>query len=220
MANRIKPGIDIPLKTRDRIIQTSLRLFNEHTAGAISTNHISADMNISPGNLYYHFKNKEEIIREIYRQLAFLADKIWYNPELGHSEEGMVDYFRNLASHMYEFRFFYLELNVILRNDPVLKREYIERSERIIQQVMVIFSDFNRNRIMKKIDSERERKYLTRNVWTIGQMWMTYANIKYSSVTSEIVNDGVWQMFTIVEHLFTKKSKEKIENMLLAIFPV
>ena len=220
MANRIKPGIDIPLKTRDRIIQTSLRLFNEHSAGAISTNHIAADMKISPGNLYYHFKNKEEIIREIYRQLAFLADKIWYSPDLGHSEEGMVDYFRNLASHMYEFRFFYLELNVILRNDPVLKKEYIERSERIIRQVMVIFSDFNRNRIMKKIDSERERKFLTRNVWTIGQMWMTYANIKYSNVTSEIVNDGVWQMFTIVEHLFTKKSKEKIENMLLSIFPV
>ena len=220
MANRIKPGIDIPLKTRDRIIQASLRLFNEHSAGAISTNHIAADMKISPGNLYYHFKNKEEIIREIYRQLAFLADKIWYSPDLGHSEEGMVDYFRNLASHMYEFRFFYLELNVILRNDPVLKKEYIERSERIIRQVMVIFSDFNRNRIMKKIDSERERKFLTRNVWTIGQMWMTYANIKYSNVTSEIVNDGVWQMFTIVEHLFTKKSKEKIENMLLSIFPV
>lgn len=220
MENIMNTGKGIPLKTRERIILTAVKLFNEKTAGAISTNHIAAEMNISPGNLYYHFKNKEEIIRDIYKQLAFLADRIWYNPDLGQSEEGMVNYFRNLAAHMYEFRFFYLELNVILRNDPILKKEYIERSERIIRQMMTVFADFNSNRIMKKFDSERERKYLTRNVWTIGQMWMTYSNIKYSNFTSEVINDGVWQMFTIVEHLFTKKSKEKIENMLLAIFPV
>jgi AcrR family transcriptional regulator len=220
MAKSIKAVNSTPLKTRDKIILTAIRLFNENTAGAVSTNHIAAEMNISPGNLYYHFKNKEEIIRDIYKQLASLADEIWYHPDLGLSEEGMVDYFRTLASHMYEFRFFYLELNVILRNDPVLKNEYLERSERIISQMMIIFADFNKNGIMKKFDSERERKYLTRNVWTIGQMWMTYANIKYSSVTSGIVNDGVWQMFTIVEHLFTKKARIKIESMLLAIFPV
>lgn len=220
MENLIKESSEIPLKTRDRIILAAVKLFNEHTAGAISTNHIAAEMNISPGNLYYHFKNKEEIIREIYNQLAFLADKIWYHPELGSSEEGMVNYFKNLASHMYEFRFFYLELNVVLRNDPALKDLYLERSERIILQMMSVFTEFNKNRIMKEFDSERERKYLTRNIWTIGQMWMTYANIKYSNFTPEVINDGVWQMFTIVEHLFTRKAKSRIEKMLLDIFPV
>ncbi|HOP63184.1 MAG TPA: TetR/AcrR family transcriptional regulator [Spirochaetota bacterium] len=211
---------DVPVKTRDRILLTALKLFNEHTASAISTNHISAEMNISPGNLYYYFKNKEEIIRDIYKKLSELADAIWYHPELGQSEEGLVDYFRNLASHMYEFRFFYLELNVILKNDPVLKNEYIDRSDRILLQMMVIFSNFIQKKIMKNFDSEREKKYLMRNIWTVGQMWMTYSNIKYDSVTSEIVNDGVWQMYTVVEHLFTKRARAKIENMLFEIFPV
>ena len=73
---------------------------------------------------------------------------------------------------------------------------------------------------MKNFESERERKYLLRNIWTVGQMWMTYANIKYDNVTSGIVNDGVWQMYTVIEHLLTKKSKTKIENTLLGLFPV
>lgn len=220
MMNKIKSDKELRIKTRDRILLTAIILFNEHTASAISTNHIAAEMNISPGNLYYYFKNKEEIIREIFGQLSELADRIWYHPDLGKSEDGLIDYFRNLASHMYDFRFFYLELNVILKNDPLLKKEYIERSERIVLQMMVIFSDFISNRIMKNFESDRERKYLLRNIWTVGQMWMTYANIRYEGVTSEIVNDGVWQMYTVVEHLLTKKSKSKIENTLLKLFPV
>lgn len=211
---------EITLKTRDRILLTARRLFNEHTASAISTNHISAEMNISPGNLYYYFKNKEEIIREIYAELSELADRIWYHPDLGKSEEGMVDYFKNLASHMYEFRFFYLELNVILKNDPELKKEYLERSERIGVQMMEVFSEFIENGIMKNFNSDRERKYVIRNIWIVGQMWMTYANISYDRMTSEIVNDGVWQMYTVAEHLFTGRSRRKIENMLLKIFPL
>ncbi len=218
--SRAKQDNDVTLKTRDRIILAARNLFNEKTASAISTNHIAAEMDISPGNLYYYFKNKEEIIRGIYSQLSELADKIWYHPELGKSEEGLIDYFKNLASHMYEFRFFYLELNVILKNDTELKQEYIERSERILLQMMVVFADFIDNRIMKNFESERERKYLLRNIWTVGQMWMTYANIKYDRVTSGIVNDGVWQMYTVIEHLLTKKSKAKIENTLLGLFPV
>ena len=53
-------------KTKEKILLTAIELFNKYTASAISTNHIAAEMNISPGNLYYYFKNKEEIIKEIF----------------------------------------------------------------------------------------------------------------------------------------------------------
>ena len=54
------------MKTRDRIIQASKELFNEQGERNVTTNHIASHLGISPGNLYYHFKNKQQIIFDIY----------------------------------------------------------------------------------------------------------------------------------------------------------
>ena len=54
------------MNTKEKIIRTSIALFNLHGERAITTNHIASNLGISPGNLYYHFKNKEDIIRNIF----------------------------------------------------------------------------------------------------------------------------------------------------------
>jgi len=55
--------------TRQAILTTAIELFNEKGTAAVSTNHIAEAMAISPGNLYYHFANKEEIIRHIHQPI-------------------------------------------------------------------------------------------------------------------------------------------------------
>ena len=56
--------------TYNRIIENSLILFNEQGERNISTNHIAAHLGISPGNLYYHFKNKDEIIVQLFKRYS------------------------------------------------------------------------------------------------------------------------------------------------------
>ena len=57
------------MKTKDRIKNMALRMFNEQGERNVTTNHIAAALEMSPGNLYYHYRNKYEIIHDIFQDV-------------------------------------------------------------------------------------------------------------------------------------------------------
>ena len=94
------------VKTKDRILHTSLQLFNERGERSVTTNHIASELGISPGNLYYHFRNKQEIIKELMEQyqretldmLALPKDRLL-------NANDKIRYFQVLSSQLWEYRF-------------------------------------------------------------------------------------------------------------------
>ena len=62
---------------RDRILKKSIELFNTQGVVAITTNHIADALNISPGNLYFHFRNKEQITLELYKSMTNELYALW-----------------------------------------------------------------------------------------------------------------------------------------------
>jgi AcrR family transcriptional regulator len=116
------------MKTRDKIIQASIALFNEQGERNVTTNHIAADLGISPGNLYYHFRNKEDIILSIYEEYArsLLLDTM---PEVTPDVkplDAIILYMDVVFHAMMKFRFFYSNLPVLLAKNPSLHDKYVE----------------------------------------------------------------------------------------------
>ena len=114
------------MKTRDRIIEAARALFNEKGASRVTTNHIAAAMGISPGNLYYHFRDKEEIIREIFRRIVADFDVLYSVPkDFTPTVTGFFAIFTSTCDLYYTYRFFYLELATLLGRDGELKKKYL-----------------------------------------------------------------------------------------------
>jgi len=56
------------MSTRDLILDVALVLLNERGESIVTSVDLANEMNISPGNLYYHFKGKEQVVEELYAQ--------------------------------------------------------------------------------------------------------------------------------------------------------
>ena len=59
-----------PRRTAERILDTALGMFNRFGEPNVSTTAISAELNISPGNLYYHFPAKDILVNTLFDRYA------------------------------------------------------------------------------------------------------------------------------------------------------
>ncbi len=103
----IKAQVMAPrIKTSERIVQNSLELFNQQGERSISTNHIAAHMEISPGNLYYHFPNKQAIIAVLFSEYESLVDSFLRPPQgRAATVEDKRYYLKELLAAMWRYRF-------------------------------------------------------------------------------------------------------------------
>ena len=131
------------MKTKDKIVFTALELFNQQGERNITTNHIAAHLAISPGNLYYHYRNKQEIVRAIFKLYSSeLLER--FTPPYGEQESLALlkQYLDSIFTLMWKYRFFYINLPEILRRDEQLHQEYIEVQQKLRDNLVKIINTF------------------------------------------------------------------------------
>ena len=100
-----------------------------------STNHIAAEAGISPGNLYYHFGDKPEIVRALHAAYAGAYEGLWGASP--HAVENLVKLRENVAVGMalaWEYRFLEREIRALLQADPELREAYVGVYERRLRE--------------------------------------------------------------------------------------
>ncbi len=122
-------------KTRERILDASLDLFNKKKASNVSTVQISAAMSISPGNLYYYYANKEDVIRCLWEErMAGILDGLLDKMRDVKSASDILDFIEEALRYMIDYRFFYTELSTLFINDDKLVEMYrdVEKKQKDI----------------------------------------------------------------------------------------
>ena len=201
--------------TRDKISEEALKLFNEHGAHSITTNHIADAMNISPGNLYYHYKNKQEIIRDIFICITKQFSDIWSSAGTQSIDSS---YFSSLFEHIadiyYEYRFFYLEMPSLLAQDKQLKKLYTENmhNKRLLLEKSI--KDLILAGIIHKPDSSREMVSWIENSWIISDFYLSYLFSADIPITKDSIREGTRNFIFFVKPALTKKGLSLVKSFL------
>ena len=113
-----------PRRTAERILEVTLELFNRFGEPNVSTTAISAELGISPGNLYYHYPAKDELINTLFgRYEASLTELLRAADDVANVEDAWL-FFHMLFELIWQYRFLYRDLNDLLSNNRRLETHF------------------------------------------------------------------------------------------------
>jgi AcrR family transcriptional regulator len=188
------------LSTRKRILEAALRLFNESGTATVSTNHIAAEAGISPGNLYYHYRNKEEIIRALVEDMLADYRAMWQPPvERRLGLEDLHALVRGIFEVHWRYRFFGRERVALTRHDETLgqrlRANYLQR----IQQQKAFIQHLIEADVLRHTKTEAELDEILIACWVVADHWLIFLESTRQSVSYEQFQDGIQIITRIIQ---------------------
>ena len=186
------------MKTRDRIVATALEMFNREGVGRVSTNHIADEMDISPGNLYYHFKNKDDIILALFERFRRQMEELLLAPEdrLMTMEDTWL-YLHLVFETIWEYRFFYRNLVDLTQNNRSLRIHFNHIIRQKIEGARAVLEGLRRAEVLHGEDEELDATAV--NIAVLATFWINFSMIRSSHYEGESdLAPAVYQVMTLV----------------------
>ena len=200
------------VKTREKILQTSLDLFNEQGERAVTTNHIAAAMGISTGNLYYHFRNKREIISELFRAYENRVRGVLNLPrERSAQITDMQFYLTEIFRGLWEYRFLHRDLETLLKADAQLHEDYRNFYRYCLAQAQTILVALDQAGIIR---ADRETcEDLALNAWVMITSWFSFLHCTQpltpeGGISEAMLEGGIYQVLSLGKPYLTETYRE------------
>jgi AcrR family transcriptional regulator len=113
-----------PRRTAERILEVTLELFNRFGEPNVSTTLISAEMGISPGNLYYHYPAKDELINSLFDRYERSLNELLNASDNVRDVEDAWFFMHSLFELIWQYRFLYRDLNDLLSKNRRLETHF------------------------------------------------------------------------------------------------
>ncbi len=188
------------MKTRDRILLTSLTLFNELGEANVTTVDIAIEMEISPGNLYYHFKGKEAIIEQLY---TLMESELLAVLDAGLEDEIDVEnawfYLYVVFEQIYKYRYFYRNIADLLARYPALQKRFAKvlgKKRKTALATLQLLADAE----VVEISSELQHQHLADNIVMLLTYWLNFSELEQRSQANPVlsIHRGVFQVMSLI----------------------
>lgn len=186
-------------RTRERILEIALVMFNSQGEPNVTTNHIADELEISPGNLYYHFRNKDDIVEQLFAAYETRMDEALQVPQerLPNLEDIWMQLHR-VFECMWDYRFLYRDLVDILSRNRKLKLHFGRMLNRAATSASDVLKGLAQAEILRATADEIRAS--AENVLLLTTFWLNFNAVRNSRAdqNQEDLNQGIYQVMLLI----------------------
>ncbi len=204
-------------QTRDKILDASLSMFNAQGEPNVTTNHIADEIGISPGNLYYHYRNKSDIVEKLFARYETQMDQALLVPDgrLPTLEDVWLQ-LHSVFECMWAFRFLYRDLVDILSRNRKLKQRFSRIMNRASTSAAAMLKGLSKAEILRATDDEI--RATSENVLLVATFWINYNTVRSAKAeqTQEELTRGIYQVMLLIAPFLRDAERMHLNALVLA----
>jgi AcrR family transcriptional regulator len=183
--------------TREKILDTSLSMFNALGERNVSTNHIADELGISPGNLYYYFKSKDDIVAQLFALFETRMDEALSRRKRPLTLDDVHLQLQRVFECMWMYRFLYRDLVEILSRNRKLKQRFARLLNRAEDSVVVAIRGLVEAKIVSA--TKEETQAAAENVVLATTFWLNYHAVRNKTAPTQAdIAEGVRQVMRLI----------------------
>ncbi len=210
---------------RERILETSLSLFNNHGYQTTTVRKIAQQLDVSSGHVQYHFKSKNDIAlahfpsleHEIESQvLDVVKPDQMFTPYVGARDAIAI------VRTIWRYRFIFLSLNTLLKEDEEIRRRYLRLQESIISYAESAFQQLIASGEMRLPEWPNSPRSLAESWWYVWLGWLRTEELQYHAhdmLPDKVVYEGALITFGVVSPFHSEAFAEGFKQSSQDILP-
>lgn len=200
------------MKTKERILLTSIDLFNRSGVVTITTNHIAKAMAISPGNLYFHYDNKEEILVELFKRMSKETYQVWrFRKDTPKNPLQFID--ENFELY-WKYRFFHREMYSLRRKDAALAKMWRAHIQKMMKLMDILYRRWVREGIMIRIEDPLEMEYISESLLAMATTFLQFFESAEKNPGKRSIERGKRHVARLLRPYSAGEAKDDFEKFL------
>jgi AcrR family transcriptional regulator len=202
-------------QTRQRILDTSLAMFNTQGEPNVTTNHIADELEISPGNLYYHFRNKDDIIEQLFARYEERMDNALATPNGRLPElEDIWLQLHLIFECIWDYRFLYRDLVEILSRNRRMRLRFARILKRADERAHLVMRGLSQAGIMRA--SADELNAAATNVLVLSTFWLNYSAARGDRDEHLAIRQGIIQVMMLLAPFLRDAERVHLNTLIRA----
>ncbi len=198
-------------RTRERILETALKLFNDFGEPNVTTTVIADEMEISPGNLYYHFHSKDEIVNALFADYEKEIEPLLTAP--GSRPQGTEDiwlFLHLLFETIWKFRFFYRDINDLLTRNRLVETHFQRILEHKENTAVTVCEGLAASGTLTA--TAGEIRALATNMSVVATFWLSFEHARRPRGEPDI-GRGVYQVMSLAAPYLQGEARHLLERL-------